>query len=199
MIAEMRLQWWRDALEEIGQGKPVRKHEVTTPLTGILDSRGAQMLDGLVHARRWDIYKNAFEDESDFNDYLRQTGANLMWTAARLLGARDDARPTIEALGRGAALVRFLQAVPDLEARGRIPLVDGRPEAIAALADGALSEIPSPRVAAFRVPPVARPAMIEAWLAEPLLRQIVRDPARVAAGRVGFSEFRKRLRLLRWA
>ena len=32
MIAEMRLQWWRDALEEIRAGGLVRRHEVVTPL-----------------------------------------------------------------------------------------------------------------------------------------------------------------------
>lgn len=31
MIAEMRLQWWRDALDEIATGKPARRHEVVTP------------------------------------------------------------------------------------------------------------------------------------------------------------------------
>ena len=32
MIAEMRLQWWRDVLSEIEAGGDVRRHEVATPL-----------------------------------------------------------------------------------------------------------------------------------------------------------------------
>ena len=36
MIAEMRLQWWRDALAEIAAGGPVRRHEVITPLADVL-------------------------------------------------------------------------------------------------------------------------------------------------------------------
>jgi hypothetical protein len=32
MIAEMRLQFWRDVAEEIGQGAPPRAHEVAAPL-----------------------------------------------------------------------------------------------------------------------------------------------------------------------
>ncbi|MEC7259362.1 MAG: squalene/phytoene synthase family protein, partial [Pseudomonadota bacterium] len=36
MIAEMRLQWWRDALEEIASGAPARRHEVVTPLASLL-------------------------------------------------------------------------------------------------------------------------------------------------------------------
>jgi 15-cis-phytoene synthase len=42
MIAEMRLQWWRDALEEIGAGRPPRAHEVVTELAGILDAEAAR-------------------------------------------------------------------------------------------------------------------------------------------------------------
>ena len=50
MIGEMRLQWWRDALEEIAEGKGVRQHEVTTPLASVLDSDGARLFSGLAAA-----------------------------------------------------------------------------------------------------------------------------------------------------
>ncbi|MEY8838550.1 squalene/phytoene synthase family protein, partial [Cribrihabitans sp. XS_ASV171] len=53
MIAEMRLQWWRDALAEIAGGGPVRRHEVVTPLAAVLAPGQAAMLDGYVEARRW--------------------------------------------------------------------------------------------------------------------------------------------------
>ena len=43
MIAEMRLQWWRDALEEIGQGGRVRRHEVVDALAAVLDTEGAKI------------------------------------------------------------------------------------------------------------------------------------------------------------
>ena len=66
MIAEMRLQWWRDVLEEIAQEKPVRAHEVSTALAGVIDPKGAEALDALVAARRWDIYDEAFEDPAHF-------------------------------------------------------------------------------------------------------------------------------------
>ena len=50
MIAEMRLQWWRDALEEIATDAEVRKHEVTTPLGSVLSAAQARMLDETVAA-----------------------------------------------------------------------------------------------------------------------------------------------------
>src|SRR6056297_3443190 len=74
MIAEMRLQWWRDALEEIAEGCAVRKHEVTTPLADAISPGTARRLDALVAARRWDIYSEAFEDDGHFAEYLDATG-----------------------------------------------------------------------------------------------------------------------------
>ena len=91
MIAEMRLQWWRDALEEIAAGGPARRHEVVTPLAKVIDAQGAAVLDKLIVARRWDIYKDAFEDEAHLMEYLDATASGLMWVAAR--AGREDARP----------------------------------------------------------------------------------------------------------
>ena len=195
MIGEMRLQWWRDVLEEIAAGGPVRRHEVATPLSEVLDAGGAEALDKLVVARRWDLYREPFEDADHFASYTR-TGGILMWTAARLLGAEVRAVNRLTALGRGAALARFLQAVPELEGRGRIPLVDGRPEAVRELARAALGEMPTRAELKMLLPRPARAATIEGWQAWPVLQQVVSDPARVAEGRLGLSEFRKRLGLL---
>ena len=40
LIAEMRLQWWADALDEIARGGPVRRHEVTDALGRSLGAGG---------------------------------------------------------------------------------------------------------------------------------------------------------------
>mgnify|MGYP003628551030 FL=1 len=78
MIAEMRLQWWRDALEEMASGGTVRRHEVTLPLADVVDGDGARALDRLVAARRWDVYKDGFEDAEHFKEYLDATAGELM-------------------------------------------------------------------------------------------------------------------------
>jgi phytoene synthase len=199
MIAEMRLQWWRDALEEIAAGGPVRSHEVTQQLAAVLDAQAAKALDRTVAVRRWDIYKDPFEDAAHFADYLGATAAELMWQAVRLLGGGAGIQAEVRALGHGAGLVRFLQAVPELEARGRVPLVDGRAGAIRDLARAAGRAMPRWGALRRRVPPQARAGMFEAWQAPVLLRQIAADPGRVAEGRVALSPFRKKLRLMRWA
>lgn len=196
MIGEMRLQWWRDALDEIATGGPVRRHEVTTPLAEILDPSGARALDTVVTARRWDLYTEPFEDEAHFHAYVG-AGATLMWTAARLLGAASETEDAIRRTGHAAALARYVAAVPDLEARGRVPLIDGRPDAVADLAREALNDLPGARDLNRRLPPTPRAALLEAWQARPLLTLALNHPERVAQGTLRLSEFRKRLGLLK--
>lgn len=197
MIGEMRLQWWRDALEEIGAGGVVRKHEVTTPLTEVLDADGAALLDKGVAARRWDLYKDPFEDEDHLVAYLENTGGTLMWVAARALGAPDAARDCVRAYGTATALVRFLVAVPELEARGRIPLVDGRPEGIVGLVDRVSAALTDRSELKQALPKSTRPALLEGWETPRLLTMARREPTRVADGALRQSEFLKRLNLLR--
>ena len=60
VIAEMRLQWWRDALESIQEGR-ARRHEVVESLAIVLTEKGAEALDKMILARRWDIHKRGFD------------------------------------------------------------------------------------------------------------------------------------------
>ena len=78
MIAEMRLQWWCDALDEIAFQKVVRRHEVVTPLATLIDSHAAALLRELVTARRWDIYDDPFEDAAQFERYIDYTSGHLL-------------------------------------------------------------------------------------------------------------------------
>lgn len=188
MIAEMRLQWWRDVLEDIAAGKEPRKHPVVDVLAPCLTPDLAQKLDAVVAARRWDIYKDAFEDETHFQQYLEDTSGVLMWVAAKLLGAKDTEKQTIIGYGAAVGLARFMQAVPALEAQNRVPLVDGRAQAIRQLAQQALT-VERPKTA-------ARSALKEAWMTRPILKQIVKNPQRVADGSLGVSPFGKALRLM---
>ena len=89
-------------------------------------------------------------------------------------------------------LANYLRAVPELEARGRQPLPDGRAEAVQALAKDGLQRLTT---AKGRVPVAAA---LAAWQARGLLRQVVANPALVANGAMGLSEFALRGGLL-WA
>lgn len=178
MIAEMRLQWWRDVCEEIAGDGVVRRHEVATPLASVLDAQGANALDQLIAIRRWDIYKDAFEDADHFADYIDKTSGNLMWTAARLLGATEEA-PVRDA-GFAAGLASWLIAIPALEAQGRIPLVEGTMQAVSALAAEGLERLSRARQGS--VPRNARAALVPAAAADSILKVARDTPERVAQG-----------------
>lgn len=196
MIAEMRLQWWRDTV----QSDTGRAHEVAGPLHDLIRARSlpVPVLDRLIAARRWDIYKEAFADQAAFDSYLEDTSAGLLWLAARALGAPDSAEAPVRAIGWVQGLANFLRAVPELEAKGRIPLIDGRSEALQALARQGLQRLDQARGAA-QAAGLGAVALIAAWQARPLLAQVARDPSRVARGQMGLSEFSRRVRLLRVA
>lgn len=118
MIAEMRLQWWADALGEIAQSAPVRAHEVTTPLSKILAPQMAQELLSLVEARRWDIYDAPFKDVASFEKYLKETYGTLFVIAGALVGDQAPSETSLS-LGYAQGLARFLTALPKLSARGK--------------------------------------------------------------------------------
>ncbi|MDX2484914.1 MAG: squalene/phytoene synthase family protein [Pseudodonghicola sp.] len=194
MIAEMRLQWWRDALEEIATAAAVRRHEVVSPLAGILSPDQAEKLDEYIAVRRWDIYKDPFDDEAHFNRYIDHSSGSLLWAAARALGEADE--QVVRDFGFAAGLANWFCAVPRLEARGRIPFLDGRPAALRGLAEQGLDRLSRARGQRGAVSPQARPALLSGWQAGVILRQVRDDPTRVATGTLGQSEARKRLALM---
>ena len=182
MIAEMRLQWWRDALAEIAGGGTVRRHEVVTPLAGVLSADLAGELDAAVAMRRWDIYRDAFEDAQDFQRYIDATSGSLLWAAVRSLGDADET--VVRDAGYAQGLANFLCAVPELEAQGRVPLVDGRVEAVRELAEDGLQRLSRARKSRGSVSQQAAPAMLAVWQAGAMLRHAARDPASVGEGRL---------------
>ncbi|MBT0956981.1 squalene/phytoene synthase family protein [Alphaproteobacteria bacterium KMM 3653] len=200
MIAEMRLQWWRDALAEIGGTGAVRSHEVTVPLSLVL--RGAEVdvskLDALVAVRRWDIYRDAFEDDAHLKEYLRCSGGHLMGAAAAILGGDGAAQAAAEDYGTAAALAAWFRAIPALEAAGRRPLVDGRAEAVHELALWGQGLLRAARAARRDVPKAVAPALWAGWRADQTLKLAARVPRLVQEGGLEVSPARKQLGLI-WA
>jgi phytoene/squalene synthetase len=194
MIAEMRLQWWADALEEIGAGGAVRRHEVATPLARVLDAEGAALLMDLVEARRRDTERAPFEDEAALLGYLEATSGNLIRAAARALGPADE--DVLGDAGLALGLANWFRAIPALEAAGRRPLPDGRAEAVRALAQEGLRRLSRARGGRRRVSRDAAPALLPLWQAGPVLRAAARRPARVAEGTLDPAPARSRLTLM---
>ncbi len=197
LVAEMRLQWWVDQIEALGQGaRP--GGDVAMALAPLLRVQPdlAPLLADMAEARRWEVWKDPFDDRAAFDAYIDRTAGHLMWLAARLLGAPSAAEPVIRDFAWGAGLANWLTAVPELEARGRFPLVDGRPQAVVTLAQEGLARIARARAARQLVPAKAASALWSGWAARHVLRTICERPTWVAQGLPHASPLRRSFALL---
>lgn len=193
LIAEMRLQFWRDILTA---EKP-RGHEVAGPLHALVQQTPdlAPLLDRVIEARRHDITREPFASDTAFDGYIEDTSATLLWAAARALGAAPDAETGFRALGWAAGLASYLRAVPALTARNLSPLVNPDPKAIRILAAEGMNHLAIARTqrGSFGA---AAPAALAAWQAGSLLRLAYDNPMRVLEGTLALSEFTRRGRLV---
>lgn len=92
MIGQIRYQWWRDAVAEIYEGKPVRKHEIATPLAKMLLDHDVPRfwVDRLIDGRERDLDPRPFADLDEAKNYCRETSGLLMQIAVKLLGSDPD-------------------------------------------------------------------------------------------------------------
>jgi len=122
MMGHIRLQWWRETLEGLGQGE-TRGHHVAEALhEARIDGK---TLLPLIDARERDLEENLFADMDALELYTEQTSAALMQQAATLIAGDEKARQASEALSHAAiayGLTGLLRAVPFHATQGRIML-----------------------------------------------------------------------------
>lgn len=99
MLGAIRFQWWREALEEIASGGPVRKHDVVQALAATVQA-GAYPVGGL--QRLVDGHEDAFEA----GDASLEPEATLMLLAAQLLAPRHGWGEHIQRLAPAYAAAR---------------------------------------------------------------------------------------------
>ncbi len=115
LLGQIRLQWWREAIDEIYRDAPVRKHEVLEPLATAM--RRFELtryhFDRLIEARAADLDDVPPADLAAFEAYAGETSSRLVFLALEILGAREPA--VIEAgrhIGIAWALVGLVRALP---------------------------------------------------------------------------------------
>lgn len=158
LMAEIRLAWWSEALDEMFDGRLVRAHPVAQGLASAV-GRGAMQratLDRLIHARIEDAYKAPFTDEGAVLAYLDDTVGSVMQGAVALLGGPADLL-TVQATGRAWGLATARRLI----ASDRLP-VSLTPERIRALS---LRSLRVGRDALRPLPVTAFPAVAYACLA----------------------------------
>ncbi len=121
MIALIRLQWWRDAVEDAATGKPPRRHEVAGPLhaaiaAGLLDPAD---LHAMADAREAEAEEEGIPTEAAFAAYLRASAGGFAVTAGRLLGAEGPALAALQEAGAAYGLAGILRSTAALAGQGR--------------------------------------------------------------------------------
>ncbi|HUO20923.1 MAG TPA: squalene/phytoene synthase family protein [Caulobacteraceae bacterium] len=107
LMAEIRLTWWSEALDEMFERRPVRAHPVAQALALAVQRRGLARgpLDSLIDARLHRIDDAPFADEGALFAHLDGTAGAVMQAAAAVLG-RDDGLPAVQSAGRAWGLAR---------------------------------------------------------------------------------------------
>jgi phytoene synthase len=149
LIGEIRLTWWREALEEIFEGRPVRRHPTVEALAEAIRRRALprHALEALIDARYRELDPEPL-GEIDALEWARGTGGGMAVVAAGLLdpkGESGDARAAgaAWALGRRAAQGRGLKPALDRElAEARAAVRRLSAEAFPAVAHAALAGRP---------------------------------------------------------
>jgi NADH dehydrogenase [ubiquinone] 1 alpha subcomplex assembly factor 6 len=125
MLGLIRLQWWRDALDEIYAGKQPRRHEVVTPLAAAIAAHhlSKAYFTTLLDARARDMEETPPESVAALEDYAAGTSGSLNLLALEVLGVGDaHAAEAARAAGIAYALTGLLAAAPFHAQRRRLYL-----------------------------------------------------------------------------
>lgn len=221
LLGSIRLQWWREALDDVYAGK-MRRHEVVEPLAAAVRRRGLprSLFDRLIDARERDLEDAAPATLAALESYAEASGGTLVELALHVL---DAAEPAALAAGRGAgtawALTGLARAVPfhararrqylpaavmaetgarqtDLfELRATPPLA----AAVRQVAAAARRHLAAARAERAAVPRRALPALLPAAIAELYLARLDAIGHDVLARATEVSRLRRQIGVLRAA
>jgi hypothetical protein len=109
MLGEIRLQWWREVLDQIYSNQPVHSHEVTLALQDTISalSLPREHFDALLDAHGRDFYERPVDDLSALNDYFKKSEGALLALALKILGQKDISKETSDTLGITWGFARF--------------------------------------------------------------------------------------------
>ena len=123
-LGAIRLEWWREGLDEIATGKTPRVHPALEALSRTLKDRSAAAtMQEIVRARAADFEPQPFAAWSDVDAYLDATaGALLQMSIDQCEAPRGAPDSFVRAVGRAWGYTGLLRASEFWRARGRSAL-----------------------------------------------------------------------------
>lgn len=206
LLAQIRLQWWRDTIDQIFAGV-MPSHPVAAALAATIRQFPieAGQLERYLDGRARDFDDAAPADLAALEDYADATAANLSAMALSVLGVHEDAPATaMRHVAIAWALIGLMRAVP-FHARSRriylpaelnrlagldaFTLFDkgdtmGLAPVVAEVTAAAIAHLQSARALRRQVPRKALPAMLIATLSDHYihrLKQCGHNPFRLSA------------------
>lgn len=197
MAGEIRLQWWRDALQGEARGD-VKANPVAAALDDAIVKRklGRQPFVDLIDARVFDLYEDPMPRVNDLEGYCGETASALIRLGALVLcdGGEPGGAAAAGHAGVAYGVTGLLRALPWHSRRGQVYLpadilktygvtrediVTGRggPGLVGATADLralARRHLKAYEAARATIAPAARPAFLPVALVEPYLAAMER-------------------------
>jgi phytoene synthase len=123
MMGEIRLEWWRETLENARNGKP-RDHPLARALSEVFAEHRlpADLFDAILDARAFDATPDLFVNWSDVEAYCDQTSGNLMRLGARILGGDEAQDALAREAGTAYAIAGLIRSLRFHAARHKVYL-----------------------------------------------------------------------------
>jgi NADH dehydrogenase [ubiquinone] 1 alpha subcomplex assembly factor 6 len=197
LLGRIRLQWWRESIDAIYRGLPLRQHEVVEPLAAAIRRHDLTRchFDRLIDAREGDLEDEPPVSLAELESYAEDTAARLVRLALEILDAREaEAADAGRRIGIAWGLIGTIRALPaqarlrrltlpaDLIAESGLDVaqfLELRPAASLAriveqLADRAHEHLAAARAASRAIPGGARAALLPAVLGDWHLKRFAR-------------------------
>lgn len=127
MLGQIRLQWWREAIDAAYGGARPRRHEVVEPLTVAIRAHrlGREHFTRLIDTRERDLDDATPATLSTLEDYAEGTSAPLIRLALEALGAAtSQSFAAATEIGIAYALAGLIRAMPAHARVGRLMIPD---------------------------------------------------------------------------
>lgn len=173
MLGQIRLQWWREAIDTACTGGAVRAHPVVEAITATIRvyRLDRTLFDTVIDARERDLDDAPHASLAALEAYVERTAAPLVLLALDILRADNGAaREAARHVGVAYGLAGILRALPCHAAQGRTLLADDL--SIRDVVEAGAAHLAAARSRRREIPAAALPALLCARIAGRVLKQV---------------------------